>query len=213
MKRFAIGISLVLALGVNESQGDMVSWSLATGGNGHSYEPVLVPEGITWLDARDAAIAQGGYLATITSASENAFVFSLVSDEAFWSTLARGGHRWGPWLGGYQDRSAVDYSEPGGGWRWVSGEPWSYSAWGDYGFHQPDNQPAVEDYLQYWVGANPLDSFWNDLPNDPLPLPNYGINVVSYVVEYNSVPEPSTLALLGVGSIGLLAFLCRRRGR
>ena len=32
-----------------------------------------------------------------------------------------------PWLGGYQDTSTPDYREPGGGWRWVTGEPWGYT--------------------------------------------------------------------------------------
>ena len=31
------------------------------------------------------------------------------------------------WLGGYQDTSTPDYREPGGGWRWVTGEPWGYT--------------------------------------------------------------------------------------
>ena len=53
-----------------------VSWSC----NGHFYDVVSVPGTISWEDANAAAIAAGGYLATITSQAENDFVFLLVNN-------------------------------------------------------------------------------------------------------------------------------------
>ena len=58
------------------------------------------------------------HLVTLTSAEEHAWVGANVG----WANL---------WVGGYQDRSAPDYSEPDGGWRWVTGEPFEYTFWGD----------------------------------------------------------------------------------
>jgi len=89
-------------------------------GNGHWYEAVYVgPGGITRTDAQNAAAATGGYLATCTSAAENDFVYSLVSDnDDFWFTDIHN-NGVGPWLGGYFQ----------GGWKWVTGEPWSYANW------------------------------------------------------------------------------------
>jgi hypothetical protein len=61
-----------------------VQWSVADGGNGHYYEVVSVPESIIWSDAKIAAEASGGYLATITSSQENEFVFNLTDNPIFW---------------------------------------------------------------------------------------------------------------------------------
>ena len=49
---------------------DLVQWKT----NGHYYEVVVASEGITWTEARLAAQARGGYLATLTSRPENLFV-------------------------------------------------------------------------------------------------------------------------------------------
>ena len=35
------------------------------------------------------------------------------------------------WLGAYQVRTAADYTEPAGGWKWVTGEPFAFSAFSD----------------------------------------------------------------------------------
>ena len=58
-----------------------VQWKIADGGNDHWYEVFAVPDSINWTDAKAAAEAIGSdsHLATITSAEENEFIFSLVS--------------------------------------------------------------------------------------------------------------------------------------
>ena len=60
-----------------------VTWRVEDGGNGHTYQAVLVPgpEGINWTDANAAAesLGNGWHLATITSQEENDFIFSLVT--------------------------------------------------------------------------------------------------------------------------------------
>ena len=58
---------------------EWVQWDVSSGGNGHWYKPVPGFPGITWTLTNELAQAEGGYLATITSAAENAFVFSLVA--------------------------------------------------------------------------------------------------------------------------------------
>jgi beta-lactamase regulating signal transducer with metallopeptidase domain len=142
----------------------MTTWPVSQGGNGHSYRVVRVPEGLTWDQANEAAQAQGGYLATITSAGENAFVFSLMQDPLYWN-----GPR-GPWLGGYQT--------PGHGlregWVWVTGEPFVYSPWSP---GQPNDAGGVDETrLEYgWGAATPADT-WNDQPD-------WFRGVPSYVVE------------------------------
>jgi V8-like Glu-specific endopeptidase len=120
--------------------------------NGHFYGAVNLDKLISWEAARAAARSMRynglhGHLVTITSAAEQAFVFGHF----------RGDERLSYWLGGYQDRSAPDYREPDGGWRWVTGEPWSYVNWGGI---EPSNSGDVEDYLN----IAPTDGHWNDAP-------------------------------------------------
>ena len=174
-----------------------VQWEVSAGGNGHYYEAIAAPVGgISWYDA--SAQAQGrsylgvhGHLASITSAAETGFLVNNLGGLSNW------------WLGGYQDASAPDYSEPGGGWRWVTGEPWSYTNWAS---GEPNNYSgpeyifgASEAHLVLWSSA----AEWNDLNAD---------NVVQqwgYLVEY-PVPEPSGLLALMSG-VGMLVAVIRRR--
>ena len=169
-----------------------VEWPVANGGNGHSYEVVLVSGGIDWESANVAAIEAGGYLATITSAEENVFVHNLaVSNPDFWGDSGNyGPNIYGPWLGGFQPEGSP---EPTGGWEWVTGELFNYTNWT---IHEPDNgSGGIENRLHFWDARTPLPyaPTWNDISSDS------GLN--SYVVEY--IPEPATLLLLGLGALAL----------
>jgi len=68
------------------------------GGGGSPYIVVWAPEGITWDDARIAALAWGGRLANLQSDQEEQQVFKLADDPKFWNTS--GNASIGPWLGG-----------------------------------------------------------------------------------------------------------------
>src|ERR1035438_3846734 len=93
-----------------------VSWS----GNGHFYDVISVSGTISWEDANAAALAVGGYLATITSQAENDFAFLLVNNATYWHGSS------GPWLGGYQSPAT---NQPDANWHWVTGEAWNYTNW------------------------------------------------------------------------------------
>jgi hypothetical protein len=184
---------------------ERVRWEFDEGGNGHWYEahtgPELfpgLPRPISWTDADFDARARGGMLATITSEAENEFVFGLIDDPLYWNSRA-GRENFGPWLGGVQEPGSP---EPGGGWSWVSGEPFVYAHW-----HrgEPNDFPSNlnEDRLIYFAirgESGERSSFWNDeseIPRKP----------VAYVVEY--VPEPSLALLCFV--ILMTWCQCRRR--
>ena len=149
-----------------------VQWRVEDGGNGHWYEAVYAgPDGVSWADARSKAEAKGAYLATITSAGENAFVARLAaSDNRLWFD----GPRQGPWLGGYQEPGSP---EPDGGWRWVTGEQWSYSNWAS---GQPSNSYGNEDRLQF-LGLPGPSAVWNDYGDIPGLLKPLG-----YIAEYDA---------------------------
>src|SRR5690606_9693424 len=69
------------------ADGGPVLWSEIDGGNGHSYQVVVVNGGISWQDAKLAAENMGGHLATITSAQENTFVADLIDHSDYWFQL------------------------------------------------------------------------------------------------------------------------------
>ena len=95
---------------------DAVQWSVEDGGNGHWYE--VSSDISTWPAARDACVARGGMLACCETTAECNFL--------------RGQYPAGTeiiFVGLFQDLSAPEYSEPSGGWKWLSGAPFDSSLW------------------------------------------------------------------------------------
>jgi streptogramin lyase len=142
--------------------------------NGHWYQAVPVPGGIAWPAARATAAAMSyagypGHLATLTSEGETRFVVNhlpLYLDD-HWR------------VGGLQDRTAPDYREPAGGWRWITGEPWSTTNWRG---GEPNNVGG-EDFLEIHA-----DGSWNDTADQP---PGGG-----FIVEYEPLPIGFNATLL-----------------
>jgi len=122
--------------------------------NGHSY--YRSTGNAFWTAARQACANMGGYLVTITSAAENNFIFNL------WPS---------GWIGLTDE--VVE-----GQWRWVNGEPYSYSSWNP---GEPNNA-GNEDYVQF-VGSGK----WNDLPNN---------QALPYVIEFDYIVTFTPWALV-----------------
>lgn len=210
---FMLSSLLILGLVTNAGAAP-TQWKMSDGGNDHWYEVLLTGNTnqqlvMDWTDARDSAFALGGYLATITSGDEENFVYfnlginSNVDD--YW--FLDGADNWqGPWLGGYQSTGAP---EPAQNWNWVTGEAWGYTHWasGEPNDAGPEGSPFCENdheqYLQFFAHLNGPEPRWNDITIDS--------PVKAYVVEYNSVPIPSTILLLGTGLIGLVGANRKRK--
>jgi hypothetical protein len=101
-----------------------VQWKVSDGGNGHWYQLVVDPTGLTWTVARQRAIAVGGDLAVLSRQGSTEFVQAMLSGAMCGGSTGQAG----PYVGGFQDLAAPDYSEPSGGWRWVDGSPFPGSA-------------------------------------------------------------------------------------
>ena len=175
----AITSSSVLA------QSTAVQWTVASGGNGHWYGIVIVPSN-SWNQCLALARASGGDLASLTSAEEHAFVGELAQSvpQAFVGP-------YGPFVGGFQDPSASDFSEPSGGWRWSDGEPWGFQAWFSGG--EPSNCLGLcgggclaENFIQLY--GPEYQGTWNDIHDAPDTTcgAQGGWIVKAYVVEYSA---------------------------
>jgi len=134
-----------------------VKWT----GNGHTYDAVLVPAGLGWIDAQSAVETRGcgWYLATLTSTAEDKFVFGLIKNNPDFFINGNG-----PWTGGYQKNSR---QEPAGGWAWVTGEPFTYANWAP---KEPSNRTAGKQNAEPGVPPGQYETFlsqklsgqWND---------------------------------------------------
>ena len=185
MKQTTALITASFALAPLLALAQPTNWAVEAGGNGHYYEAIWVAGGITWSDASVTASNRGGYLATITSSNENAFVFGLVSQDTNFWYHAPGGNWGGPWLGGLQPAGSP---EPDGGWQWVTGESFTYSNWapGQPNNHNP-NVNGGENRIQFGGQTNIMASTWNDLNVTNITYAR------SFIVEYSGSPPLSSI--------------------
>ena len=160
-------------------------------GTGNFYE--FIPGRFTHGEARAAAESMSfrgnqGHLATITSAEENAFIFSLMTQQS------------GGWIGGERIGNDWTWVETDEGVFWQGNNPGSpisgmYANW-DSG--EPSNSFNNEPYIL--MRSNSRWQDYNGQQND----------VFGYVVEFETaVPEPGSLLLLASG--GLAACCWKRR--
>jgi hypothetical protein len=144
------------------------------GVNGHFYRPISTTAWYTNAKTLSEATTfkgQKGYLVTITSADEDAFIFANVPQQNIWFALsdAASEARWtidaGPEKGTLIkiNNGQLNGNIPGQYNNWAPGEP---------------NDSGNEDYaVTKWNGG----SQWNDLPN------NFNC---AYVIEYGTWTNP-----------------------
>ena len=145
-------------------------------------EYALTLDAGNWDQMEAEAVAVGGYLVTINDADENTWLASTFNPQLVLDNYL--------WIGFYQDHDDPNYSEPAGGWKWISGEPVTFLGWDP---PEPTNHPPGEDYgtltsstTNHWNDWGPQSSDYHDI---------HGI------IE---IPEPATLLLLGLGGLAIM---------
>ena len=177
MQKQLMGVAaLSAALAVADaSQAQAVQWRVEDGGNGHWYEVLVVPSGIVWNSAASAAYERGGHLATLTSQAESDHAFQVAhAIPTAWVSLGNSTLT-GPWLGGFQNRDAPDYSEPAGGWGWVTHEPWDFTRWSSGDPSETGSQDVIAMSGSCCMTDGPD---WNDL--------NERIQLRSALIEWSA---------------------------
>ena len=171
-----------------------IQWSIANGGNGHYYDWVDLDDNGTWHDANTYAQSltfngMSGYLASITTAYEDAFIASNFTAQGYLSGNDYDTFGTWVWDGGPEDNVVFQI---GFG---------TNAVYRSTDFMSPSEPNGDGRFLWYFAHADGT-SWVNDAP----------FYKGSAFIEYSGapVPEPSTILLLGGGLAGL-AFYRRKR--
>jgi len=132
-----------------EPEDDFASPLLNNPDNGHWYQ--RFDHNMSWHEARDFCQDRGGYLATITTQTENTFIISQL--------LATGSYT--GWLGATDEASE-------GKWVWVTDEPFDWTNWRG---GEPNNACEGENFLMIWNGTagESFAGMWNDIDTAIVP--------------------------------------------
>ena len=117
--------------------------------DGHWY--ALTMDIGTEYDAEAEALAIGGHLVAINTHEENGwlisrFGFGIELDQAIKKHM---------WIGFCQDHNDPFYDEPGGGLKWISGEPVTYTDWGGL-------EPNILYGEDFGIIRKSPDIFWQE---------------------------------------------------
>ncbi len=165
--------------------------------NGHYYEFVSVPSPVgtalpTWTASKTAAelsrfLGLQGYLASVTSAEENAFLTATFDSRGWIGAQADVNRKW-TWVGAASPENGKSF--------WIGNVASSstnadltYSNWDPFDGGEPNNFGSGELYVQFTTGGR-----WNDLADAPIKSSDSRYNPDGYWIEYSEAASANNLA-------------------
>ncbi|TLP66997.1 hypothetical protein FEE96_06505 [Parasedimentitalea maritima] len=133
---------------------------------GHLYLAVLARGFGSWNYKNALSGRVGGHLATISNERENEFLLNLFKNDERFVSLDGSGYLHGPAFGLVQREGAP---EPGGGWGWVTGEPFSYRKWAR---GRPNHGHFNHEFGSFFSESGNVNrmSSWNDTAGERPPF-------------------------------------------
>ena len=165
------------------------------GFGGHLY--MLTSSAEDWFAAQNEARLDGGNLVTINNASEQAFL-----EGAF---LTGVNERRPLWIG------LTDVGSEFGVFRWISGEPVTYTNWQPGQPSDPAHDFFVAMNWDHAANTSALKGTWNDLPVNGTTGGSANTNGPYFGIIEAAVPEPSSIVLLTTGLLILAGYALRIR--
>ncbi|WP_052566686.1 lectin-like protein [Candidatus Magnetobacterium casense] len=144
-------------------------------GNNHTYQ--RIDQQMKWADAKAYCESLGGYLATVTSDSENKFLIDKLLPADFFDSVNNS-----YWVG------ATDV-ETEGTWKWITAEKWDFTAWGS---GEPNSDGGEEDCLMYYSKYGNTNNLWND---------GSCSSTSSLICEWNPTSSKYTLTITKQGTV------------
>lgn len=161
------------------------------------YNYALTNDWGTWSQAEQEAVNAGGHLVTIDSIGENEWL-----NATFAGTYSRDSQNNNPWLSAAWIGLYLDSST----WKWAS-----TNSQADFMMNVPFST-GIHAYIHLsphpWAYTGGYQ--WNNGPDPHDQLNSWG-NFKGIIEISNSVPEPATMLLLGLGLVGIAGFRKRMR--
>ncbi|MFT6107849.1 MAG: hypothetical protein ACJA2W_000758 [Planctomycetota bacterium] len=158
--------------------------------NGHFYK--LYSVNLSWTDAKAAAEAefwQGipGHLVTIQDQAEQDWIIANLAPSR-------------PWIGLSQNLNSPSFSEPGGGFEWVTGEPFTFVNWSAGEPSNNDGAGGTEEYVEMFGNGQ-----WNDATDNHFITNQYlvewdgngGFGTNYCMANPNTTGQPSSVSAAG----------------
>ena len=207
MKKYIIILLLSFLFLFSVALSSLHAQPIQNSANGHWYELIILSGELTWEQARNFAAARSynglpGHLATVTSSDENTFIEGVISSAGNIDI----------WIGGYQ---LSGQTQTDVGWRWVTGEPWSFTDWGLVQSNEPNDWPTPgENNEQNYLRIQQItdDAYWGDEGSTV----SFGYLLVEYepAARVQSVPtmtEWGMIIFMAIAGLGSVYYLKRQR--
>jgi hypothetical protein len=157
MKTRCLFATFIVGLLAANLHSQVLTGPITNPANGHNY---YLLEAAYWTNAEAQAINLGGHLVTINDAAENAWVLSTFGN-----------------FGGISRVLHIGFSDEGqeGQWRWLSGEPVTYSNWAG---GEPNNGMGIfpfENQCVMYGEADARRGLWNDMMGSLSEQQYYGV--------------------------------------